>query len=330
MSGALGIVGSAVGFVFGFVAGIFGLKQEQEPQRIGDISKQTAKEGDPRVIIYGIVRPVAPNSIHCQEPVKKMVKQSSSGGGKGGSKKQEQKVEHVFRTYALGVCEGPITAFRRIWRNNKLVYDGRGTPWGEKNNNVFLKSFRLYTGAWDQMPDSKLESIWGVGQVPAYRGTAYMVAIDEDLTDFRGAIPQWLFEVERAQGTYLTSRPYSVEEMEYMYQDLKQSSVMFRELIRNTGYSENFSSSFSASGISLRDPNILFDSGNENSESYLSASHINFREPGATININSSENIESGINASGINFRRIILPYVAPYENSGSILSPSGINFYEL
>lgn len=187
---------------------------EPEAQRLGEISRQTAKEGDPRVIVWGRVRPIGGNIIHCQTPVKRMVKQSSSGGGKGGSKKKEQKVEHVYRTYAIGVCEGPITAFSRIWRNNKLVYDARGNKWGKKNNKVFLKSFRLYLGGWSQKPDPTLQSIWGAGNVPAYRGTAYMVALDEDLTDQGGMVPQWLFEVERAEGTYLTSRPYAVEDLE--------------------------------------------------------------------------------------------------------------------
>lgn len=187
--------------------------QDPEPMvnAIGDISRQTAKEGDPRTIVWGRVRPIGGNIIHCQSPVKRWIVTSTSSGGKGGGKKQKQRTEHVYRTYAIGVCEGPITAFSRIWRNNKLVYDGRGTEWGAKNNGVFLQNFRLYLGGWDQMPSPELQAIWGAGTVPAYRGTAYMVALDEDLTDQGGMVPQWLFEVERAEGSYLTSKPYAVE-----------------------------------------------------------------------------------------------------------------------
>lgn len=188
---------------------------EAQVNALGDISRQTAKEGDPRTIVWGRVRPIGGNIIHCQEPQKRWVVTSTSSGGKGGGKKkQEQRREHVYRTYAIGVCEGPITAFSRIWRNNKLVYDARGTDWGARNNGVFLKSFRLYLGGWSQMPDPTLQSIWGAGNVPAYRGTAYMVSINEDLTDQGGMVPQWLFEVERAEGTYLTSRPYAIEAIE--------------------------------------------------------------------------------------------------------------------
>lgn len=182
---------------------------EAQVSRIGDMSRQTAKEGDPRPIVWGRVRPIGGNIIHCQRPKKRWVVTSTSSGGKGGGKKkQEQWTEHVYRTYAIGVCEGPITAFSRIWRNNKLVYDGRGTAWGARNNRVFLKSFRLYLGGWSQMPDPTLQSIWGAANVPAYRGTAYIVALNEDLTDQGGMVPQWQFEVERAEGIYHTSKLY--------------------------------------------------------------------------------------------------------------------------
>lgn len=186
---------------------------EAKGQSLGEIAQQTAKEAEPRVIVWGRVRPIGGNVIHAQEPVRKWVKQSS-GGGKGGSGSKTQKVEHVFRTYAIGVCEGPITGYTRIWRNNKLVYDARGNEWGEKNNGVFLKSFRLYIGGWNQMPSPDLEAIWGVGNIPAYRGTAYMVSINEDLTELGGSVPQWLFEVERAEGFFLTSKPYPIESID--------------------------------------------------------------------------------------------------------------------
>lgn len=187
-------------------------------QALGELSQQTAKESEPRAIIWGRVRPIGGNLIHCQAPVLVWVSsfsQSASAGKGGGKKKQTQetRTQHVYRTYAIGVCEGPITAYARIWRNNKLVYDGRGTAWGAANNSVFLSAFRLYLGGWEQIPSPDLQAIWGMDNVPAYRGTAYMVALNEDLTDQGGAIPQWLFEVERAEGYVLTSKPYAAEEV---------------------------------------------------------------------------------------------------------------------
>ena len=205
---------------FKFVGGLFGLLFNTKPpkigaQTLGELSQQTAKEGEPRPIAYGIGRPIGGNVMYMSLPIRKMVKTYvGESGGKGGSKKkkQYQDVEHVYRYYAIRVCEGPITGYRRIWRNGALVYDGRkGSDWGAKNNHLFFETYRLYTGSWGQMPDSVLQSQQEM-DIPAYRGTAYLVANNEDLTDFGGAIPQWQFEVVRSEGYYLTSRPYALED----------------------------------------------------------------------------------------------------------------------
>lgn len=230
---------------------------EAQVNALGDISRQTAKEGDPRTIVWGRVRPIGGNIIHCQRPVKRWVVTSTeTGGGKGGGKKkkQEQRTEHVYRTYAIGVCEGPITAFSRIWRNNKLVYDGRGTDWGARNNGVFLRSFRLYLGGWSQMPDPTLQSIWGAANVPAYRGTAYMVSIDEDLTDQGGMVPQWQFEVERAEGIYLTSKLYNVETTESIGVAAGADDVLVKDVIVNGFGSEHVAVSPAVDEIMLVGP----------------------------------------------------------------------------
>lgn len=190
---------------------------EAQVQRIGEISNQTSKEGVPRLIIWGRVRPVGGNLIYVQAPVIKKVKQksSSSGGKGGGSKKQPDTiVERVYRTYAIRICEGPITGIIRVWRNNKLVYDARGTDWGNANNGVFLAGARFYLGGWDQLPDPTLQAIWGSDNVPAHRGTAYMVIINEDLTDMGGSVPQYLFEVERAEYLAVTSKPYPMQDIQ--------------------------------------------------------------------------------------------------------------------
>lgn len=40
-----------------------------------------------------------------------------------------------------------------------------------------------------------------------------MVMDDEELTDLRGAIPQYQFQVERCEGYFLTSRPYPLNDI---------------------------------------------------------------------------------------------------------------------
>lgn len=181
-------------------------------QKLGDIAVQTAKEGEPRIIVWGIVRPIGGNLVAVQDPPRIVKKKQKSGGKGGGGSKTTTEVP--YRTYAVGICEGPITGIRRVWRNNKLVFDATGSDWGKKNNGVFLQTARFYLGGWDQMPSPDLEAVFGAGNVPAMRGTAYMVMANEELADTGGAVPQWVFEVVRAEGTAITSRPYPVEVFE--------------------------------------------------------------------------------------------------------------------
>lgn len=166
---------------------------------IGEIAQQTAQEGVPRPIVFAISPPMQGNIIDQGPPV--IVKKKSSG--KGGPKVV---TESVFRTYAVRVCEGPIRGFVRVWRNSVLVYDARedGDLTAE-DNAAFLELARFFLGGFDQVASTDLETLHGVGLTPAYRGTAYMVMADEDLTDLRGAIPQWTFQVSASDDFELRS-----------------------------------------------------------------------------------------------------------------------------
>lgn len=174
--------------------------------RIGEISQQTSQEGVPRPIVFALSQPMQGNIIATSEP---NVVRRKQRGGKGGPKVE---TESVYRTYAVGVSEGPISGFVRVWRNGILVYNARDGATAE--NTKFLETARFFTGGWDQLPSPDLEAIFGVGYTPAHRGTAYMVMANDDLTDMRGAIPQYVFQVLRCEGYYLTSRPYPVEDIE--------------------------------------------------------------------------------------------------------------------
>jgi hypothetical protein len=227
----LGAVGAAIGgYFFGPTGAQWGwaigsaIGGAVDPEiikgpSVGDIAAQTSQEGVPRPIVFALSQPMSGNIIASSEPriVRRRERQ-----GKGGPKVE---TESVYRTYAIGVCEGPITRFVRVWRNNQLVYDAESAEMSEvqsitvfgqliltgTQNGQFLVNARFFLGTWDQNPSPNLETIFGVGTTPAYRGTAYMVMADEDLTDLRGAIPQYTFQVERCEGFYLTSRPYAIQ-----------------------------------------------------------------------------------------------------------------------
>lgn len=195
----LPVVGAVVGFIYGGPAGaslgwslgaaVGGLVDPQviKGPSVGDIAQQTSQEGVPRPIVYGLSQPIAGNVIVSGEP--KIVKKKKSG--KGGPKVE---TESVFRTYAIRICEGPIGSVLRVWKNNRLVYDLLD-PGMSQDNAKFLKTARFFLGSFAQNPSPDLEAVAGVGTTPAHRGTAYMVMASDDLTDMRGAIPQFQFQV---------------------------------------------------------------------------------------------------------------------------------------
>ncbi len=53
----------------------------------------------------------------------------------------------------------------------------------------------IFTGTEDQAPSSILEALEGVGEVPAYRGTAYFVLKSLQLADFGNRVPPFKIEV---------------------------------------------------------------------------------------------------------------------------------------
>ena len=60
------------------------------PQTLGELSSQTAKEGEPRPIVYGIGRPIGGNIMYMSQPIRKMVKTYvGEAGGKGGRQEKE-------------------------------------------------------------------------------------------------------------------------------------------------------------------------------------------------------------------------------------------------
>lgn len=261
---------------------------EMEPQ-MADIAIQTSKEGGPIPIVWGRVRPIGGNLIATSEVRRVRKKQKS---GKGGGSSSSQETETLYRTYAMGVCEGPGIEFRRIWRNSKLVYDGRlGSAWGAKNNGTFLARARFYSGSWEQMPDPSLEAKLGIGNVSAHRGLAYMVMSDENVTDTGGAVPQWQFEVARPEGIYLTSRPYPVEVIEEL-------------------------DSADATLTSVSAPLVNVGVEPESLESDQTLEAINFRSVLAKYLYEESLNADQTLEA--MSFRSVLIPYEIPAESLDS------------
>lgn len=197
-------LGTAAGWAIGSAIGsmISSSMQVLPGPKIGDVQSQTAIEGGFRPFLYGRSTPIAGNVIADHEPyiVKKRERQ-----GKGGPKVES---ESAYRTYAVGFCEGEASLLQ-VWRNGILVYDAED-PGMAPENAEFLKYARWHTGSFQQMPDPSIEGTHGVGNAPAFRGTAYLVLTREDVTDQRGAWSQWQVRVFRGTKKSYTTAPYPV------------------------------------------------------------------------------------------------------------------------
>src|SRR5690606_17434487 len=116
--------------------------------------------------------------------------------------KPKVKREHAYRTYAIRICEGPIAGVLRVWEDDKLVYDVRPESPIVAESSAWIANKTIYLGDEDQLPDPVLQAqVSGASDTPAYRGTAYIVVDSEDLTERRGSIPQYRFEIASAAET---------------------------------------------------------------------------------------------------------------------------------
>lgn len=111
-------------------------------------------------------------------------------GGKGGGASVREFSYSV--SLAIALCEGEVARIGRIWADGQPVDQGGMTV-------------RLHRGTEDQLPDPLIEAIEGAA--PAYRGTAYVVLENLDLTPFGNRIPQFNFEVFRRPPAGLAGPP---------------------------------------------------------------------------------------------------------------------------
>ncbi|MCU0910030.1 MAG: glycoside hydrolase/phage tail family protein [Rhodobacteraceae bacterium] len=108
----------------------------------------------------------------------------SGGSGKGAPKQPETRSYSYSISMAVALCEGEITRVGRIWADGVEVARD-------------MLNMRVYAGSEDQLPDPKIAAVEGAAFAPAYRGIAYVVFEDLDLTPFGNRIPQMTFEVVR-------------------------------------------------------------------------------------------------------------------------------------
>jgi len=86
---------------------------------------------------------------------------------------------------------------RRIWCRDKLIYNsGSDDIETVIASNQSAKSWKVYLGTDDQMPDARYEAQYGVGNVSAHRGLAYIAFYDFALKDYGDTLEGAQFKVE--------------------------------------------------------------------------------------------------------------------------------------
>ena len=177
-----------LGYAIGSIVGNAVDPQRIKGPRVGDANLQTSQEGAPRPIVYG--KAAVMGNLIDRGPLNKVITEERQG--KGGPVVE---TESLYMTFAIRICEGPIDGVSRIWEDERLVYDVRPESTILDDSLKYGQGFTLYLGSEDQLPDPDLEVIHGIGNTPAHRGTAYIVFTEKNLTDRRGSIPQFRFEV---------------------------------------------------------------------------------------------------------------------------------------
>ncbi len=149
-----------------------------EGPRLDTLHVQTSRDGAPMARVFGRVR-LAGQVIWASHVRETSVE--SPVGGKGGGPTQTD--YSYFISFAVGLCEGEIAGVDRIWAN--------GAPLATSGLDM-----RVYTGSEEQLPDPIISATED-GEVPAFRGTAYIVFEDFPLADYGNRLPQLNVEVVR-------------------------------------------------------------------------------------------------------------------------------------
>ena len=150
-----------------------------EGPRLDSFHLQTSRDGAPMARIYGRVR--LAGQVIWASRIRETVTEEPVQSGKGGGPTQRNYSYSI--SFAIGLCEGEILGVDRLWAN--------GAPL-----QIAGLVSRVYRGTENQLPDPIISAIER-SNVPAFRGTAYIVFEDFPLDAFGARLPQINAEVIR-------------------------------------------------------------------------------------------------------------------------------------
>ncbi len=183
------VIGQSIGAVVGNAIDqwLFAptIKSSQEGPRLSEANIMTSVEGVSIYRGYGRFK-VSGNIIWASRLLEEVVKETTKSGSKGGGGGSEvtSTTYNYYANFAVGLCEGEILDVHRVWVDGKLI-------------DLSDYTYRVYRGTNTQNPDSLIETKEGSGNVPAYRGLAYIVFENMQINKFGNRIPQFSFEITR-------------------------------------------------------------------------------------------------------------------------------------
>lgn len=211
LGGAIGgPLGASIGWAVGGLAGnlLFPTKgPNTQGPRLADLSVQSATYGTGIPVLFGTSR-LAGNLIW-SSGLREVANTRQAGKGGGAATNTEYT---YYASWAVGLCEGPAAALRRIWFDDKLVYDSSGAS---VQVEVPGLRWRFYAGDESQLPDDIITANVGEDNAVAHRGLCYVVFDDVPLELMGNRIPNCSFEVVMSGGLTLqndaiTGRPASM------------------------------------------------------------------------------------------------------------------------
>lgn len=186
------IVGGPLGGAIGALAGrqvdamIFAPGPREGP-RLNELAVTTSSYGIAVPRQFGRMR-VAGQIIWATDLVERREKR---GGGKG---KPSTVTYSYSASFAVALSSRPVQQIGRVWADGKLL---RGAGGDLK----VAGTFRFHPGSGDQAPDPLIAAAEGAERCPAFRGVAYAVFEDLDLSEYGNRIPALTFEVMADTGT---------------------------------------------------------------------------------------------------------------------------------
>ncbi len=185
-----GPIGGAIGSAIGATAGNYidrslmsGGGKRMEGPRLTNLNGITAAEGAPIPRVYGRAR-LGGHIIWATSFEEVASRQKVKSGGKGSPSSPTQTAYSYYANVAIGICEGEIAYIRRVWVDGYLL-------------DLTKVTMRVYRGTETQQPDPLIVAKQGRGDIPAFKGLAYVVFERLPLADYGNRLPVLTFEVVR-------------------------------------------------------------------------------------------------------------------------------------